>query len=119
MIPFHLTSIIIQKNMLCANKISVIYFCPNCVNFLPENVHFLFYFIYLFIYLYYYYYYYFLVGGDCPLPLPQLVHLCLRTIQSCRIPVAFAPQKTLFDLLGMVYDKVGNGINFHMRILVL
>ena len=26
--------------MLCANKIGVIYFCPNFVNFLPENAHF-------------------------------------------------------------------------------
>ena len=31
-------SIIIQKNMLCANKICVIYFSPNCINFLPENI---------------------------------------------------------------------------------
>ena len=30
--------IIIQKNMLCTNKICVIYFCSNCVNFLPEKV---------------------------------------------------------------------------------
>ena len=35
-------SIIIQKNTLCANKVGVIYFCQNCVNVLPENVHFLF-----------------------------------------------------------------------------
>ena len=33
-------SIIFQKNKLCTNKICLIYFCPNCVNFLPENVHF-------------------------------------------------------------------------------
>ena len=33
-------SIITHKNMLCTNKIHVIYFCPNCVNVLPENVHF-------------------------------------------------------------------------------
>ena len=26
--------------MLCTNKIRVIYFCPNCVSFLPENVNF-------------------------------------------------------------------------------
>ena len=39
-----------STNTLCTNKIRVIYFCPNCVNFLPENVHF-FNFIYLFIYL--------------------------------------------------------------------
>ena len=26
--------------MLCANKISVIYFCSNYVNILPENIHF-------------------------------------------------------------------------------
>ena len=32
-------SIIIQKNTSCTNKIRVIYFCPNCVNFLPENVY--------------------------------------------------------------------------------
>ena len=30
--------------MLCTNKTRVIYFCPNCVNFLPENVLF-FYFL--------------------------------------------------------------------------
>ena len=33
-------SIIILKNTLCTNKSRVIYFCPNGVNFLPENVHF-------------------------------------------------------------------------------
>ena len=101
--------------MLCANKISVIYFCPNCVNFLPENVHFLFDLIYLFIYIIIIIIiFFFLWGGGGPATAPclssQLVHLCA---------VAFAPQKTLFGLLGMVYDKVGNGINFHMRILVL
>ena len=37
-----------NTNTLCTNKIHVIYCCPNCVNFLPENVRFLF--IYLFIY---------------------------------------------------------------------
>ena len=101
--------------MLCANKISVIYFCPNCVNFLPENVHFLFDLIYLFIYLFIlllllFFFFFFGGGMTAPCLSSQLVHLCA---------VAFAPQKTLFDLLGMVYDKVGNGINFHMRILVL
>ena len=35
-------SIIIQKNMLCTNKIRVIYFCPNCVNVLAKSVHVLF-----------------------------------------------------------------------------
>ena len=40
-------NIIIQKN-----KFHVIYFCPNCVNFLPENANFYFLFIFL--------------GGDCP-----------------------------------------------------
>ena len=35
-------SIIFQKSKLCRYKIRVIYFCPNCVNFLPGNVHFLF-----------------------------------------------------------------------------
>ena len=29
--------IIIQKNTLCTNNISVINFCPNCVKFLPKN----------------------------------------------------------------------------------
>ena len=33
-------SIIIRKNTLCTNKIRMIYFCPSCVNFLPENVFF-------------------------------------------------------------------------------
>ena len=33
-------SIITHKNMLCTNKIRSIYFCPNCVNVLPENVYF-------------------------------------------------------------------------------
>ena len=50
--------------MLCTNKIRVIYFCPNWVNFMPENTHF-----------------FFLGGGsDFPLttpPLPQLEYLCL------------------------------------------
>ena len=35
-----ITSIIIQKKTLCQNKIRVIYFCPNCVNFLREKAHF-------------------------------------------------------------------------------
>ena len=30
-----------NMNTLCTNEIHVIYFCPNCVNFLPENVQFL------------------------------------------------------------------------------
>ena len=34
--------IIIQKNTLCANKTRVIYFCPNCVNFLPWKRSFFF-----------------------------------------------------------------------------
>ena len=34
------TSIIIQEITLCPNKVRVIYFCPKCVNFLPENVFF-------------------------------------------------------------------------------
>ena len=34
-------SIIFQKSKLCRYKIRVIYFFPNCVNFLPGNVHFL------------------------------------------------------------------------------
>ena len=100
--------------MLCANKISVIYFCPNCVNFLPENVHFLF--IYLFIYLYYYYLFiclfiYFFFFGGCP--------SMSEDHPKLQDPQWLLRQKTFFDLLGMVYDKVGNGINFHMRILVL
>ena len=33
-----ISGVIIQK--LCTNKIRVIHFCPNCVSFLPENVHF-------------------------------------------------------------------------------
>ena len=37
---FRIISIIFQKNKLCTKKIRVIYFCPNCVNFLPENFHF-------------------------------------------------------------------------------
>ena len=35
-------SIIIQENILCASKIRVIYFYPNCVNFSPEIFLFLF-----------------------------------------------------------------------------
>ena len=31
-------SIIIQKDTLCTSKNRVIYFFPNCVIFLPENV---------------------------------------------------------------------------------
>ena len=31
-------SIIFQKNTLCTNKIRMIYFCTNFVNFLAENV---------------------------------------------------------------------------------
>ena len=38
-------SIIFQKNRLCTNKIRVIYICPNCDNFLPENFQFLLYFL--------------------------------------------------------------------------
>lgn len=30
-------SIITHKNMLCTNKIRAIYFCPNCVNVLPDG----------------------------------------------------------------------------------
>ena len=37
---YRIISIIFQKNKLCANKIRVIYFCSNCVNFLTENFHF-------------------------------------------------------------------------------
>ena len=33
-------SAIIQKNTLSKNKIRATYFGPNCVNFLPVNVHF-------------------------------------------------------------------------------
>ena len=63
-------SIIIQKNTLCTSKIRVIYFCPNCVSVLSENVTFLFILIYLFIYLFF--------GGrgaELPPPAPQLVCL--------------------------------------------
>ena len=35
-------SIIIQKDTFSKNKIRRIYFCPNCVNFLRENIHFCF-----------------------------------------------------------------------------
>ena len=38
-------SIIVQKNTLCANTVRVIYFCPNCVNFLPENLYFFYFFL--------------------------------------------------------------------------
>ena len=38
-------SIVIQKNTFCINENQVIYFCPNCVNFLSEKVHF---FLFLF-----------------------------------------------------------------------
>ena len=41
-------SIIIEKNMLCTNKIRVIYICPNCINFLPKNVYLFILFIYIF-----------------------------------------------------------------------
>ena len=37
-------SIIVQKNTLCTSKIRVIYFCRNCVNFLPENIYFFLFF---------------------------------------------------------------------------
>ena len=33
--------------------------------------------------------------------------------------MTFMLQKTFFGFLVMVYDRVGDGINFHMRILVL
>ena len=32
---------IIQKSTLCTNKIRVIYFCSNCVDFLPGKVRFI------------------------------------------------------------------------------
>ena len=35
---FGVISIVFKKNTLCTNKICVIYFCPNCVNFFLENV---------------------------------------------------------------------------------
>ena len=35
-------SIIIQKNTLCASKIRVIYFCPNCVSFFSRKIFFTF-----------------------------------------------------------------------------
>ena len=38
---FGIISIIMKKNTLCTNKICVIYFFPNCVNFLPEKVYFI------------------------------------------------------------------------------
>ena len=38
-------SIVIQKNTFCINENQVIYFCPNCVNFLSEKDHF---FLFLF-----------------------------------------------------------------------
>ena len=60
-------SIVFQKNMLCTNKICVIYFCLNCVKFCLKC------FIYLVSWR----------GGEgvasAPHPfllLPQLVHLC-------------------------------------------
>ena len=34
---YGIISIIIQQNTLCTNKTRVIYFCPNCVNFLPKT----------------------------------------------------------------------------------
>ena len=37
-----ISGIIIQKNRYV--KIRVIYFCPNCVKFLPENAHFFYFF---------------------------------------------------------------------------
>ena len=40
-----IVSVIIQKNKLCKNKIRAIYFCPNCVKFLPENVNVFFFFL--------------------------------------------------------------------------
>ena len=52
-------NIIIQKNTLCTSKVLLIYFCPNCVNFLPENVQFFLSF--------------FLKGAA-----PQLVRLCSK-----------------------------------------
>ena len=33
--------------------------------------------------------------------------------------MTFAPQKTFFGFLVMVYDRVGNGDNIRIRILVL
>ena len=39
-----IVSVIIQKNKLCKNKIRAIYFCPNCVKFLPENINVFFFF---------------------------------------------------------------------------
>ena len=68
---------IIQKNTLCTNKIRVIYFCPNCVNLLPENV-------YLFIYLFIYLSNFFWGGrGDCTPP-PTPTPPARASILDCR-----------------------------------
>ena len=72
-------SIIIQKNTLCTNKTCVIYFCPNCVNLLTENVHFLFFI------------FFFWGGGDCPPCLP---------FSSCAYD-----HNTLFLKIYEVYEK--------------
>ena len=75
-------SIIIQKNMLCTNKIRVIYFCPNCVNFLPKNL----YFVYLFIYFFYYYYFWWEEGRwRFPLPPPTPPTSCTWPCVKCWI----------------------------------
>ena len=58
-------SIIFQKNTLCTNKIRMIYFCTNFVNFLAENV-----FLFLI-----FFFWGGEVGGDCPTVPPQLVRL--------------------------------------------
>ena len=81
-------SIVFQKNTLCTNKICVIYFCPNCVKFLLENVIF---FIYLFIF--------FFGGGRLP-PLPP---------SSC----AYGCKRSFADVLqNRCYEKFRN---VHMK----
>ena len=84
---FEIISIIIQKNTLCTNKFCVIYFCPNCVNFLTENANF-FILFYLFIF-------FFLgggEGGDWPHCLPARApmmakYFMVKCVQTRKFPL--------------------------------
>ena len=85
-------SIIMQKNTLCASKIRVIYFCPNCVSFFPKS------FLSL------------ILEGllasnpPSPIPWPQLVRLC-----------AYGPKYVIYDCILKIQKNRTKSPRFYLR----
>ena len=83
--------------MFCSNRIRVIYFCPNCVNFLPENAHCKIF-----------------RGVDCPLPPCSCAYAqrrgeafasdreSLATIVNGNYPLTIVPKFSILDACGAV-----------------